>query len=36
MKCSNPDCDRGIGLVAYAESGSANVATVQDIAAMPW
>ena len=39
VKCSNPDCNRGIGLVAYGRvaygrAGSASGATVQSIAAM--
>ena len=29
MKCSNPDCNRGIGLVAYRRGWSASVTTVQ-------
>jgi hypothetical protein len=34
MKCSNPECNRGIGLVAYRRGWFKSGATVQSIAAM--
>jgi hypothetical protein len=30
MKCSNPNCNRGIGLVAYGRAGSAGGTTAQE------
>jgi hypothetical protein len=35
MKCSNPDCTCGIGLVVYRRGWFSSGATVQSIAVMP-